>query len=51
MILQQEKKELEDYRHKVASGEYDDKSEKNNIRKKIKKSSYFSDEEESDWKM
>lgn len=48
--FQQEKKELEEYRHKVATGEYDN-SQTKITRKKIKKSSYFSDEEESDWKV
>ncbi|XP_030762865.1 zinc finger CCHC-type and RNA-binding motif-containing protein 1-like [Sitophilus oryzae] len=46
--LEQEKHELEEYRHKVATGCYSDSEENNSTRKKIKKSSYFSDEEESD---
>ncbi|KAL1502568.1 hypothetical protein ABEB36_007693 [Hypothenemus hampei] len=45
--IEQEKHDLEEYRYKVATGDYDN-SEGSEIRKKIKKSSYFSDEEESD---
>lgn len=48
IALEQEKKELEDYRYKVATGSYDDNIKDTNKKKKIKKSSYFSDEEESD---
>lgn len=42
----QEKRELEEYRYKVATGEYE--MGESAPRKKIKKSAYFSDEEESD---
>ncbi|CAH0549478.1 unnamed protein product [Brassicogethes aeneus] len=49
IALEQEKKELEEYRYKVASGNYDDEVEvSSKSGKKIKKSAYFSDEEESD---
>ncbi|KAF2882822.1 hypothetical protein ILUMI_23334 [Ignelater luminosus] len=45
---EQEKHELEDYRYKVAMGDYSIDVETKVLKKKIKKSSYFSDEEESD---
>ncbi|KAJ8929651.1 hypothetical protein NQ314_017634 [Rhamnusium bicolor] len=49
IALEQEKKELENYRYKVATGNYDeDEGNEQRSRKKIKKSDYFSDEEESD---
>ncbi|KAJ8984121.1 hypothetical protein NQ317_017330 [Molorchus minor] len=47
IALEQEKHDLENYRYKVATGNYDDENT-GNERKKIKKSEYFSDEEESD---
>ncbi|EFA08458.1 zinc finger CCHC-type and RNA-binding motif-containing protein 1 [Tribolium castaneum] len=43
-----EKQELEEYRYKVATGNYDDETATEPPRKLIKKSAYFSDEEESD---
>lgn len=46
-MFQQEKKDLEDYRYRVATGEYTTDGE-SKIRKTIKKSAYFSDEEESE---
>ncbi|XP_056637026.1 zinc finger CCHC-type and RNA-binding motif-containing protein 1-like [Diorhabda sublineata] len=50
IALEHEKVELESYRYKVATGKYDeaDVNAVNVPRKKIKKSEYFSDEEESD---
>ncbi|XP_044261037.1 zinc finger CCHC-type and RNA-binding motif-containing protein 1-like [Tribolium madens] len=45
---EQERHELEDYRYKVATGNYDDEAALEPPRKLIKKSAYFSDEEESD---
>ncbi|RZC40190.1 zinc finger CCHC-type and RNA-binding motif-containing protein 1 [Asbolus verrucosus] len=46
---EQEKHDLEDYRYRVATGNYDDESEVREPPKKlIKRSNYFSDEEESD---
>lgn len=47
MFLQQEKLDLEKYRYQVATGAYED-DEDGVQRRRIKKSSYFSDEEESD---
>lgn len=47
-ILQQEKQELEKYRFQVATGSYTTADEGATKRKRIKKSSYFSDEEESE---
>ncbi|KAF8796313.1 zinc finger CCHC-type and RNA-binding motif-containing protein 1-like [Argiope bruennichi] len=44
---QQEKIEEEEYRIKVATGEYENKNEESSLKKKkFKKSDYFSDEEE-----
>ncbi|XP_019878395.2 zinc finger CCHC-type and RNA-binding motif-containing protein 1-like [Aethina tumida] len=48
IALEQEKQELENYRYRVATGKYEDDEKTNISSKKIKKSSYFSDEEESD---
>lgn len=48
IFFQQEKYELENYRYKVATGNYSIDTETKEHKKKIKKSSYFSDEEESD---
>jgi len=48
IALEQEKHELEDYRFKVATGNYNAEQQAERPKKKIKKSSYFSDEEESD---
>lgn len=50
IALEHEKAELESYRYKVATGNYDeeDVDTVSVPRKKIKKSEYFSDEEESD---
>ena len=46
---EQEKQALEDYRYRVATGNYEDATADEGPPKKlIKKSSYFSDEEESD---
>ncbi|ERL95460.1 zinc finger CCHC-type and RNA-binding motif-containing protein 1 [Dendroctonus ponderosae] len=44
---EQEKHDIEEYRYKVALGAYDP-GEAGSSKKRIKKSSYFSDEEESD---
>ncbi|XP_050513252.1 zinc finger CCHC-type and RNA-binding motif-containing protein 1-like [Diabrotica virgifera virgifera] len=51
IALEHEKQELEDYRYKVATGNYcpvEENSSNKIPRKKIKKSEYFSDEDESD---
>lgn len=48
IALEQEKKELEEYRYRVATGSYDTEQPQVAKRKRIKQSSYFSDEEESD---
>ncbi|KAJ8916514.1 hypothetical protein NQ315_000156 [Exocentrus adspersus] len=50
IALEQEKKELEMYRYKVATGNYDEEQEEKECksRKRIRKSDYFSDEEESE---
>jgi len=45
---EQEKHDLEEYRYKVATGAYNDESKKDIPKKVIKKSAYFSDEEDSD---
>ncbi|XP_076255831.1 zinc finger CCHC-type and RNA-binding motif-containing protein 1-like [Rhynchophorus ferrugineus] len=45
---EQEKRELEEYRHKVATGCYDELNDTDVRRKKIKKNCYFSDEEDSE---
>ncbi|XP_045465997.1 zinc finger CCHC-type and RNA-binding motif-containing protein 1-like [Harmonia axyridis] len=47
IALEQEKIELEEYRMKVASGNYQEENRIDIPRKRIKKSAYFSDEEES----
>ncbi|KAI4454539.1 zinc finger cchc-type and rna-binding motif-containing protein 1 [Holotrichia oblita] len=47
IALEREKSELEEYRYKVAVGDYATEEIQHN-KKKIKKSSYFSDEEESE---
>ncbi|CAG9854327.1 unnamed protein product [Phyllotreta striolata] len=49
IALEQEKQELEEYRYRVATGNYSNKEPETSdapARKKIKKSEYFSDEEE-----
>ncbi|KAK9892441.1 hypothetical protein WA026_019894 [Henosepilachna vigintioctopunctata] len=48
IALEQEKVELEEYRYKVATGNYEENCIEKSSKKKIKKCSYFSDEEESD---
>ncbi|XP_044763218.1 zinc finger CCHC-type and RNA-binding motif-containing protein 1-like [Coccinella septempunctata] len=47
IALEQEKIELEEYRLRVATGNYKDGDSVETPRKRIKKSAYFSDEEES----
>ncbi|KAK9745100.1 RNA recognition motif [Popillia japonica] len=47
IALEREKSELEEYRYKVAVGDYGTEETQQN-KKRIKKSSYFSDEEESE---
>lgn len=47
-IFQREKCELEEYRYRVAVGDYTTTEPAQRNKKKIKKSSYFSDEEESE---
>ncbi|XP_071450150.1 zinc finger CCHC-type and RNA-binding motif-containing protein 1-like [Hetaerina americana] len=44
--LEQEQAELEDYRRKVATGNYDDLTSHSDRKKKIRPSAYFSDEED-----
>nr|XP_023030396.1 zinc finger CCHC-type and RNA-binding motif-containing protein 1-like [Leptinotarsa decemlineata] len=49
IAFEQEKQELEEYRYKVATGNYMEENQNNvSSKKKIRKSNYFSDEEESD---
>lgn len=45
---EQEKHDLEEYRYQVATGSYNENVNEDIPKKKIKKSAYFSDEEESD---
>lgn len=51
-FLQHEKNDLENYRLKVATGQYEENEKMQSQRKRFKKSSYFSDEEDlSDWRV
>lgn len=46
IALEAEKKEIEAYRYKVATGQYESEEKETRKRKKIKRSAYFSDDED-----
>ncbi|KAL3271628.1 hypothetical protein HHI36_022102 [Cryptolaemus montrouzieri] len=48
IAMEQEKVELEEYRYRVATGSYDIQDDEEGSKKRIRKSTYFSDEEESE---